>query len=405
MTMTAAVQTNSSPATALARTATGDRSRLEYLDAVRGLAALSVIVFHFMQAYGEPPGGWIWTRTPLAMFCDGQAAVSLFFVLSGLVLSLRFFREAPNGGLGEFRFTPYLWARICRLWLPYLAVFVVVALIPRAPFQRLNTVPSPTSWMDFLYAPYPHTLSFYARDASLFKLFQPTLIPQGWTLSVEMILSLLVPAAVLVARRSSGWLLVVMVLAVWSMKASPFVFHFSLGILLAKHLPQIKAMLERKPAATFAVGITGILLYTSRSTVSYEQRVDWQTWWVWCITGTGAAAIIQVITVSRFMQGFLSLPALRYIGKLSYGTYLIHMQVLAVLTPLFLGRLAPVGQRGAWCLGLIFTMGVTVLLAAPFHSLIEMPSIALGKSWGRRMSGRSSEPARVRAMPNGGDPR
>ena len=66
------------------------------------------------------------------MFCDGQAAVSLFFVLSGFVLSLRFFREAQEPDLRNFRFMPYLWARICRLWLPYLAVFAVAALMPLA---------------------------------------------------------------------------------------------------------------------------------------------------------------------------------------------------------------------------------------------------------------------------------
>ena len=115
--------------------------RLEYLDTLRGLAALSVIAFHYLQAYGPPPGDWIWTRTPLCIFCDGQLAVSVFFVLSGFVLSNRYFNSGNCDTLQTFKLRGYVVARCARLWIPYLAIFAIVALIPRAAFERTNTVP------------------------------------------------------------------------------------------------------------------------------------------------------------------------------------------------------------------------------------------------------------------------
>ena len=60
------------------------RERTDYLDALRGLAALIVLIGHFDGAYDltallGPSLGWL-AKTAL---CDGFAAVSFFFVLSG----------------------------------------------------------------------------------------------------------------------------------------------------------------------------------------------------------------------------------------------------------------------------------------------------------------------------------
>ena len=58
------------------------RVRLEYLDSVRGIAALMVVFYHFI--------GWKWAEEPAfhlsSMIFNGSDAVSFFFVLSGLVL-------------------------------------------------------------------------------------------------------------------------------------------------------------------------------------------------------------------------------------------------------------------------------------------------------------------------------
>src|SRR5258708_2753785 len=64
--------------------------RLDYLDSIRGIASLAVIGWHYFEAYNMPLGCTWWITKPLVtLFYDGGAAVCIFFVVSGFVLSLK----------------------------------------------------------------------------------------------------------------------------------------------------------------------------------------------------------------------------------------------------------------------------------------------------------------------------
>ena len=64
-------------------------SRIEYLDSIRGIAAMMVVVYHFI--------GWRWAERTMfhvsSMFFNGADAVSFFFVLSGFVLSFKYLQS------------------------------------------------------------------------------------------------------------------------------------------------------------------------------------------------------------------------------------------------------------------------------------------------------------------------
>jgi peptidoglycan/LPS O-acetylase OafA/YrhL len=64
--------------------ATGTKSaRLLELDGLRGLAALSVVLYHYTYMYNQFFGH----RTkPLATFSRGMFGVDLFFIISGFVI-------------------------------------------------------------------------------------------------------------------------------------------------------------------------------------------------------------------------------------------------------------------------------------------------------------------------------
>ena len=63
---------------------TPKKLRLPHLDSVRGLAALFVFNVHYAGGFGTPL--FALRETPLSILIDGKAAISMFFVLSGMVL-------------------------------------------------------------------------------------------------------------------------------------------------------------------------------------------------------------------------------------------------------------------------------------------------------------------------------
>lgn len=67
--------------------------RLDHLDGLRGVAAVAVVIFHLMSALApwlvaeQQPGAHWLAYTPLAVLWNGTFAVSVFFVLSGFVVT------------------------------------------------------------------------------------------------------------------------------------------------------------------------------------------------------------------------------------------------------------------------------------------------------------------------------
>src|SRR5882762_8330002 len=89
------------------------------LDALRGIAALMVVINHFVLV---GPLWWV-TRSPLRVVALGHEAVILFFILSGFVLTLQL------NSSSRINYLDYLIKRICRIYLPYLAVLLAAIAI------------------------------------------------------------------------------------------------------------------------------------------------------------------------------------------------------------------------------------------------------------------------------------
>src|ERR1700676_3298063 len=113
--------------------------RIAYLESIRGLAALQVLLFHFLSAFAPdlvftpPPGaivaGYI-HLSPLYFLYDGYSAVYIFFVLSGYVLTRSFERNLAQP-------SSQILARVVRLGLPALAATLVAAAV-MLMFGRAN---------------------------------------------------------------------------------------------------------------------------------------------------------------------------------------------------------------------------------------------------------------------------
>ena len=116
----------------------GSTPRVRSLDGLRGFAAVGVLLYH-LSLVARPElsrATWEWlTQTPLKVLFAGTESVLVFFVLSGLVVTLPALRKG-------FSWRRYYPTRILRLYLPtFGAVLLAAALILLVPRVGPRTQP------------------------------------------------------------------------------------------------------------------------------------------------------------------------------------------------------------------------------------------------------------------------
>lgn len=388
-------------------------NRLEYLDTVRGLAALGVVWFHYKAAYGFPFQLSGFARVLLAVTWDGEAAVSLFFVLSGFVLSLRYFTNSGAADFSRFNAGAFAFARFMRIWPPYVAVTLLSALALNSIFTTAATIPSWLPWRDQFWSlglpastlPREMTLLLTSADGARH------LVPQAWSLAVELVLSVMVPVLAYLAAAIRPLFLSAVILAFvgsisyFSDLTGPiFIFHFVVGVLFAKLYRKFSGHLASEKVNVLLL-FAGALLYGVRHTVFpyvFPTGRPGLEHAFWYLSAVGAFLILFSVVRSSALKKVLGLGPLAYLGRISYSLYLCHMIVLLGLTPHFLSSVNRLGlntERGAWLAGWVFTTFGAILLSAVLYRLVEVPSMALGKRgthfewwvpWGRKKTHRSS---------------
>jgi peptidoglycan/LPS O-acetylase OafA/YrhL len=108
--------------------------RLHALDTLRGLAALSIVIWHWQHFYavsGAWPDRWrpsaqpfYWALKPL--YEEGWAAVDLFFALSGFIFFWLYASAIRESAIVAGKFA---WLRFSRLYPLHLATLLIVAVL------------------------------------------------------------------------------------------------------------------------------------------------------------------------------------------------------------------------------------------------------------------------------------
>ena len=214
------------------------------LEGLRGVAAVTVVLRHTFNAVAMPLSvREAAFQSPLALLLNGQGAVQLFFVLSGYVLAGSVARGSGPVGLSQF-----LIKRVFRIYPPY----VIALLLTWAVSFLYVVVPASvpvTRW--YLTYAQVHLPVDQLLPSLLFPGPSYLQLPVGWTLRVEMIFSLLLPALYLLGRRVhwivllglSAWLLVI--------DAGPvlrYSLDFCLGIAAYLERERLAAWIGRVPA-------------------------------------------------------------------------------------------------------------------------------------------------------------
>src|ERR1041385_8879587 len=108
------------------------RTRLRGIDALRGAAALGVVVYHAVdQSAKALPHNFLQYPARLVQFASsfGYIGVFLFFVISGFCIHLQWARAKAADVEPEIRFGSFWKRRIRRLYPPYIITLLLFMLL------------------------------------------------------------------------------------------------------------------------------------------------------------------------------------------------------------------------------------------------------------------------------------
>jgi peptidoglycan/LPS O-acetylase OafA/YrhL len=108
------------------------RGRLQSIDALRGIAALGVVLYHaVLQTPGSVPNNLFRWPVMLLQFISGfgYVGVFLFFVISGFCIHLQWAKGRATGKPQSIQFASFWRRRIRRLYPPYLIAFGLFLLM------------------------------------------------------------------------------------------------------------------------------------------------------------------------------------------------------------------------------------------------------------------------------------
>jgi peptidoglycan/LPS O-acetylase OafA/YrhL len=316
-------------------------NRLTHVDALRGLAALAVCLFHFIRHRpGFPPDGSI-----LKVICQyGYLGVEIFFVISGFIIPLALFRSRYR----IVHFHRFLAKRVMRIDPPYLITAALSILL----FSISSHIKG-TSYNFPISAMLAHI--GYLNDF----LMLPWAVSIFWTLAIEfqyyVFISLCFPVFTAPDKTIPVLFCLVFLLAGLLTSYSPLLIYYSPLFACG-----FFCYLNRQGQ----IGSLFTILLLSLTLISVYHKLG--------IESASACLLACLLILFRY----LTHPAWLFLGKISYSLYLLHIPIgtriinLLLNIPFFLSH----EYLAFW-----LSVGITILVAWGFHCLIERPSITLSQ--------------------------
>jgi peptidoglycan/LPS O-acetylase OafA/YrhL len=347
------------------------------LQSLRGLAACVVLMGHATQMYDQPQAIYA------SLFFNGRGAVVLFFVLSGFVLT----RSLRNDSFTSESIARFYVRRLMRL---YPAIWIASTLSLVYLFTVHPLVPVPDASAIFLSRYRPDRMNMIYIGASYLGLF-PFLIPQLWTITIEVTASMAIPfmayAAYHRAKLFCGFglgALIVNLMGPWPLCGFRFYgtlygVAFFAGAWLAKNTKWQKLFFGG--FGKFSTGIAAVLglLFPLTPFLPFSY---WSPAAALLETGL-SLCLIGLIVYSGGDFRILRSRALVFFGNISYSLYLIHYFVASLLLKIFtVSRTTEIlGLSGVAkpILLTATTFVVTIPLSWLLYSLVEVPGIRAGR--------------------------
>jgi peptidoglycan/LPS O-acetylase OafA/YrhL len=303
------------------------------LEALRGLAALIVVADHLVYTFRPEWKSGI-DATCLSVFHNGHYAVRTFFVLSGVVLSIGFFRNRDLASLGSAAARRYF-----RLAIPVSAA-VSVAFVLHVSGMYYNAeaadlLGSQGEWIRGFYA-FPPDGGIALRDAAVSSYlpypeafpFRRTYDVVLWTMRVEFRGSFIVFAFLaFFGRLRNRWVFYLTCVALCGAFRQFYIIDFLVGVALAD-------LASRRPVTVSNASWAGAVLI---GLICGDARV-----FQWLLTlglpspgglyeliqSAGAGLLVSAALGAGGIRRAMELRPVAWLGTVSFPLYLIHIPMI-----------------------------------------------------------------------------
>lgn len=358
-----------------------ENSKLDYIDAIRGVAATGIIIHHTPREY--------LSESVNALLLLGAGGVPLFFILSAYTLYLSFDKRSGNE-LNPVR--NYFIRRFFRI-APLFYILIVYFLWEKNYLGIQVPLSAVLANLSFTFGLHPSYIS--------------AIVPNGWTIGTEMLFYVIMPLIFMWVRNIRDALYFLIFTIIASKIICYSVAHFMpfyISSEITNGTDWINFMYMYLPAQipVFAVGV---LLFFIIKLLNKEVKVPAN------INSLGLPLLILcamffidngldefstdglipdfvINALIVFVPFILSLHLMRvkilvnrltlYLGKISYSLYLTHAIVIHWIT-----KIVPPFVLGKGLLNFTFffllIFVLTILLASMTYYLIEKPGMDFGR--------------------------
>jgi peptidoglycan/LPS O-acetylase OafA/YrhL len=325
------------------------------------------------------PEAWLYL-TPLRLAVSGPAAVLLFFVLSGFVLTKSVTSDrAPSYGA-------FAISRFVRIWHPFAVAITASVLL--SSFLAARPAPGTSAWFTLGTWHEPLTLGSVGRHLAMTGTATDLDNPM-WSLVHELRISFLFPLLVLLTLRARDLTLAATLLMSFAciaivgggglpgltlscLQTGTYVYFFVIGIMLATRTDEIRARLASWSKPTIAGLWVVALAALTLAPADTSHVTTFRDGALLLVSGAGAGLVIALCVIGGAAERVLLARIPRFLGRISYSLYLTHLIVIAAVIHTFAGAVQ-------LAVALAVALPLSLIVADICQRLVEAPGQQLGK--------------------------
>ena len=381
------------------------KNKLAFLDGVRGVAMIIVVFHHFGLGFfpainylnpeqihlGNGEVELLIAKTPLNLFFNGGFAVSIFFVLSGFVLSYKFHHSGSHELLREYAAKRYF-----RLLIPVGGSIILCYILHEAGLfthKELGDITKSKDWLNCLFTDMK-TVAMMIKNVfiDVFINNDNRYNPVLWTMTIEFLGSLLLFSFLTLSGNTKKSILLHIIVALLILLTDKkFYAAFILGSLISRLFVDGFSFPKGWKGITMKLFLLVAGIYfSSYPQGSFTQKSIWKPLaWDWTNSYDlfhvlGSFCLLFVICFEKNFMRFFSIRPFLYLGKVSFSFYLIHLAVMCSLgSTIFLRFWKPGTYFIPFVISFFASMAVTFLLSHFYYKYVDKTGIRFSEKMGK----------------------